>query len=84
VSLTPHYPMEQVKLALTADILRDQLKDMATLVKELRKGIAKGDWFMVEAALAQLDEDIATWRLCAVCDCLLHCFGFPDDTIRET
>jgi len=55
--------MEQVKLALTADILRDQLKDMATLVKELRKGIAKGDWFMVEAALAQLDEDIVTWRL---------------------
>lgn len=78
--------MERVKLALTKDILADQLKDMAVLVKELRKGIARGDWFMVEAALTQLDEDIATWRLCTVCDCLFycHCFVFPDDTIRET
>ena len=84
MSLPPHYPIEQVKLSLSADILRDQLKDMATLVKDLCKRIARGDWFMVEAALTQLDEDIATWRLCAVCDCLLHCFGFSDDTIRET
>ena len=83
MSLPLHSAMEQIKHALTADILRDQLKEMAVLVQELRKGLKRGDWFMVEAALDQLDEDIATWTLCAVCGCFLHCFVFLDDTIRE-
>ena len=51
--------MEQVKLALTADILRDQLKDMATLVKELRKGIAKV-WLVHGGSCASS----TWWRYC--------------------
>ena len=78
MSLPLHSTMERVRLSLTADILCDQLKEMAVLVRELRKGIKRGDWFMVETALAQLDEDIATWTLytqCVVVCCTVSLFS---------